>query len=252
MSPSVAISVRDVSKSFRLLHERVTSLKKAIVRLFLPHRPEMFEAVRHISFDVQKGEFFGIIGRNGCGKSTLLKMIAGIYVPSSGSIETHGTLSPFIELGVGFNPELSARDNIFLNGSILGFSRREVEKRFDDIIGFAELEAFVDQKLKNFSSGMHVRLAFSIAIQVPSDILLIDEVLAVGDTAFQNKCFDVFRRMKAEGRTIIFVTHGMASMRQFCDRVLVMHEGKSLGVMLPDQAAELYDRLNAESAVEHA
>ncbi len=247
MSEKIAISVKDVSKAFRLPHERYTSLKQNAMHLFAKRSYSDFRAVETVSFDVKQGEFFGIVGRNGCGKSTLLKMLAGIYVPSKGSIHVHGSLSPFIELGVGFNPELTARENVFLNGAILGLHRKEIESRFDEIIGFAELEEFVDQKLKNFSSGMQVRLAFSIAIQAQSEILLVDEVLAVGDSSFQKKCFDVFRRLKKEGRTIVFVTHDMANVQEFCDRVLVMNNGKQLAITGPDQASDLYQRLNAEN-----
>ncbi len=246
MARGVAISVQGVSKTFRLPHERYSSLKQSALHLFSKRTYSTFQAVQDMSFEVEQGSFFGIVGRNGCGKSTLLKMLAGIYVPTSGSIKIHGSLSPFIELGVGFNPELTARDNVFLNGAILGLSRKEVMAKFDEIIGFAELEAFVDQKLKNFSSGMQVRLAFSIAVQAQSEVLLVDEVLAVGDASFQKKCFDVFRRLKKEGRTIVFVTHDMSNVMEFCDQVLVMSEGKKLALTGPDQASDLYHRLNAE------
>lgn len=249
MAKEIAISVQNVSKTFRTPHERLSSLKQNAVHLFSPKNYTEFKAVNNVSFEVQKGEFFGIVGRNGCGKSTLLKMLAGIYVPSSGHIKINGNLSPFIELGVGFNPELTARENVFLNGSILGLTRKQVEEKFESIIQFAELEDFVDQKLKNYSSGMQVRLAFSIAIQAQADILLIDEVLAVGDASFQKKCFDVFRRLKAEGRTIVFVTHDMASVRDFCDRVLVMKDGSELALVGPDQAGDIYSQLNADNSL---
>ncbi len=220
------------------------------MHLFTKRRYSEFKALSDISFEVKRGEFFGIVGRNGSGKSTLLKMLAGIYVPSRGKIKINGPLSPFIELGVGFNPELSARDNVFLNGSILGLTRSEIAAKFDEIIHFAELEDFVDQKLKNFSSGMQVRLAFSIAIRAQADILLIDEVLAVGDSSFQKKCFDVFREMKQQGRTIVFVTHDMTNVQEFCDRVLVIHDSKALAVTGPDKAADLYNQLNSQNALE--
>jgi lipopolysaccharide transport system ATP-binding protein len=250
MAKEVAISVKGVGKSFKLPHERYTSLKQSALHLFTKRTYSKFTAVKNVSFEVQRGEFFGIVGRNGCGKSTLLKMLAGIYVPTQGTIQINGSLSPFIELGVGFNPELTARENVYLNGAILGLHRREIDERFEEIIGFAELEEFVDQKLKNFSSGMQVRLAFSIAIQAQSEILLVDEVLAVGDSSFQKKCFDVFRRLKKEGRTIVFVTHDMTNVQEFCDRVLVMSEGKKLALTGPDQASDLYHRLNSESDLE--
>ncbi|MDB5178136.1 MAG: transporter ATP-binding protein [Patescibacteria group bacterium] len=247
MARDIAIAVSGVSKTFKLPHERYSSLKQNALHIFTKRRYSQFKAVEDINFEVRRGEFFGIVGRNGCGKSTLLKMLAGIYVPTKGSVRINGSLSPFIELGVGFNPELTARDNVFLNGAILGLNRKEIAAKFDDIIGFAELEEFVDQKLKNFSSGMQVRLAFSIAIQAQSEILLVDEVLAVGDSSFQKKCFDVFRRLKKKGTTIVFVTHDMANVQEFCDRVLVMSEGKKLALTGPDQASDLYNRLNAQN-----
>ncbi len=250
MNKAVAIEVRGVSKTFRLPHERYSSLKQNALHMFTKRNYTKFKALNDISFDVHEGEFFGIVGRNGSGKSTLLKILAGIYVPSTGKVKINGALSPFIELGVGFNPELSARDNVFLNGAILGLTRVQITEKFEDIIHFAELEEFVDQKLKNFSSGMQVRLAFSIAIQAQADILLIDEVLAVGDSSFQKKCFDVFRRLKKEGRTIVFVTHDMANVMEFCDRVLVIHDSKALALTGPDQAADIYNQLNAKDALQ--
>lgn len=244
---ATSIEVVGVTKTFKLPHERYSSLKQTALNVFRKRTYSKFTAVNDISFKVKTGEFFGIVGRNGCGKSTLLKMLAGIYVPTAGQIKINGSLSPFIELGVGFNPELTARENVFLNGAILGLTRKQVIEKFDDIIAFGELEEFVDQKLKNFSSGMQVRLAFSIAIQAQSDILLIDEVLAVGDSSFQKKCFDVFRRLKREGKTIVFVTHDMSSVLDFCDRVLVINDGKRLALVGPDQAADIYNQLNAQN-----
>jgi ABC-2 type transport system ATP-binding protein len=240
----VLISVDHVSKTFRLPHERYSSLKQSALNLFRKRSYSTLQAVEDVSFEVKRGEFFGIVGRNGSGKSTLLKMLAGIYVPSSGSISINGSLSPFIELGVGFNPELSARDNVFLNGAILGLSRTQIEAKFDDIIGFAELEDFVDQKLKNFSSGMQVRLAFSIAIQAQSEVLLIDEVLAVGDVNFQEKCFEVFRSMKKEGRTIVFVSHDMESVKSFCNRAVLINRGRVVAAGSVDRVINEYNNLN--------
>ena len=179
-----------------------------------------------MTFEVRQGEFFGIVGRNGSGKSTLLKCLAGIYGIDTGDITLDGRLSPFIELGVGFNPDLTARDNVIINAIMLGLSRRQAHERFDEIIAFAELEEFVDLKLKNYSSGMSVRLGFSVAVQVDADVLLVDEVLAVGDASFQRKCFDEFERMKAAGRTILFVTHDMGAVERFCDRALVLERGR--------------------------
>lgn len=240
-----AIKVQHVSKSFKLPHEKQGSLKSTFVNLFKRNRTyEKQIALKDISFEIKKGEFFGIVGRNGSGKSTLLKLLAGIYSPDSGSIKINGQLTPFIELGVGFNPELTGRENVFLNGALLGFNRKEMTAMYQDIVDFAELEKFMDQKLKNYSSGMQVRLAFSIAIRAKSDILLIDEVLAVGDAAFQKKCFDVFRDLKKEGRTIILVTHDMGNVERFCDRALVINDGEQLAIAKPSETATLYARLN--------
>ena len=226
MERNVAIKVENLYKNFKIPHEKHTSLKSATLNLFKRRKYSIHKAAEGISFEVKKGEFFGIIGKNGCGKSTLLKMLAGIYVPDKGKITINGRLSPFLELGVGFNPDLTARDNIYLNGTILGLSRKEIDEKIGEIIAFSELEEFIDQKLKNFSSGMQVRLAFSVAIQAHADILLIDEVLAVGDAAFQQKCFNIFRDLKKKGKTIVFVSHGMDSIEEFCDRVMLIDEAK--------------------------
>jgi ABC-type polysaccharide/polyol phosphate transport system ATPase subunit len=187
-----------------------------------------------------QGEFFGIIGPNGSGKSTLLKILAGIYRQDSGTVAVHGLLSPFIELGVGFNPELNARDNIMINGTLLGLTREQLNERFDSILEFAELERFADQKLKNYSSGMQLRLAFSIAIQVPFDILMLDEVLAVGDDAFQKKCFAVFDELRATDKTIVFVSHDLATMKRYCDRALFLQGGLVQGIGPVEDVVELY------------
>ncbi len=200
-----AVSVRNVSKSFRLPHEHYHTLKERVLHPFRYHSYDVLRAVRDASLEVAPGEFFGIVGRNGSGKSTLLKCLAGIYKIDGGELAIRGRLSPFIELGVGFNPGLTARDNVIINAIMLGLSRKEAVDRFDDIIAFAELEEFVDLNLKNYSSGMYVRLAFATAVQVDADILLIDEVLAVGDAAFQQKCFDEFTRLR--GRADDAVRH---------------------------------------------
>jgi ABC-type polysaccharide/polyol phosphate transport system ATPase subunit len=220
-----AIEVDRVSKSFSIPHDQRTTFKEFFLH---PLRRPTFEvnaALQELSFHVTEGEMLGIIGPNGSGKSTLLKLIAGIYKPDTGAVRVNGKLSPFIELGVGFNPELNARDNIEVNGTLLGLSRRELQARFDSILEFAELERFVDQKLKNFSSGMLTRLAFSTAIQVPFDILLLDEVLAVGDQSFQEKCYDTFREMRRAGKTIVFVSHDLGSVARWCDRALLLQKG---------------------------
>ena len=201
-------------------------------------------AVQTVSFDIAQGEFFGIVGRNGSGKSTLLKCIAGIYGVDTGRIVISGRLSPFIELGVGFNMDLTARDNVVINAIMLGLSRREARARFDGVIAFAELEEFIDLKLKNYSSGMLVRLAFATAIQVDAEILLIDEVLAVGDAAFQQKCFEEFFRLKREGKTIVFVSHDMYSIERFCDRALLMERGVLRQIGDPHEIARAYHKLN--------
>jgi ABC-2 type transport system ATP-binding protein len=222
------IQVRGVSKDFLLPHMRRTTLKSHFLNVFRRRRLlEVQHALRDIDFDVAAGEFFGVVGRNGCGKSTLLKILAGIYQPTQGSVTVTGRVVPFIELGVGFNPELTGRENVYLNGALLGFSPREVTEMYDDIVSFAELEDFMDQKLKNYSSGMQVRIAFSVATRARADVLLIDEILAVGDAAFREKCYDHFHALKKSGTTIVFVTHDMNTVRQFCDRVILI-EGSHL------------------------
>lgn len=243
-----AIIVKDLYKSFKLPHEQHSGIKQYLVNLAKRKKGyEIQHALNDVSFEINKGEFFGIVGRNGSGKSTLLKVLAGIYAPDKGLVQVNGSLTPFIELGVGFNPELTGRENVFMNGAMLGFSHKEMESMYDDIVEFAEIEKFMDQKLKNYSSGMQVRLAFSIAIRADTDILLIDEVLAVGDADFQKKCFNVFRRLKKEGRTIILVTHDMGNVEKFCDRVLIIDEGNPLAVTTPSKAASMYARLNIDN-----
>jgi ABC-2 type transport system ATP-binding protein len=244
----LAITIEHLTKMFRVPVERSNSLRELAQRGFRPVAKRRFEALHDISIEIKRGEFFSVIGPNGSGKSTLLKIMAGIYRPTSGDVSVTGRLSPFIELGVGFNAELTARENIFLSAAILGLSRTQVAERFDEIVQFSELSEFMDQKLKNYSSGMLVRLAFAVAIQAHADILLVDEVLAVGDASFQEKCFDVFRRFKAEGRTIVFVSHDMASVQEFSDRVLLLHRGRAKGVFSPAGAAVEYSRLNEEHA----
>ena len=239
------IEVRNLSKAFRLPHEHRTTLKEHFLHPLRRVDYERNEALRDVSFDVEVGEFFSVIGSNGSGKSTLLKILASIYRADSGRLHVHGKLSPFIELGVGFNPELTARDNVRINATLLGLTRRELEDRYDEIVGFSELERFMDQKLKNFSSGMQVRLAYAIAIQVTFDILLLDEVLAVGDQSFQEKCMDTFERMRAEGKTIVFVSHDLQAVQQFSDRAVHLQRGcvQALGdpaVVIEQYVAELH------------
>jgi ABC-type polysaccharide/polyol phosphate transport system ATPase subunit len=239
-----ALLLDGVSKAFRIPHRNYSTLKE---RLLHPGRSNSFDemsAVDDITLEIARGEFFGIVGRNGSGKSTLLKCLAGIYQVDSGRIEIDGRLSPFIELGVGFNPELSARENVMINAIMLGLTRRQARERFDQIIAFAELEEFVDLKLKNYSSGMSVRLGFSVAIEVDADILLVDEVLAVGDAAFQQKCNEQFQRLKDEGRTIVFVTHDMAAVERFCDRAMLLERGAVVDIGAPEDIAREYNQVN--------
>lgn len=244
----VSIRVEGVSKAFKLPHEKNTSLKSAFLNFYKGRRSfEKQQVLKDISFEVKKGEFFGIVGRNGSGKSTLLKLLAGIYTPDTGQITVNGKLTPFIELGVGFNPELTGRENVYLNGALLGFSRREMEAMYDEIVEFAELEKFMDQKLKNYSSGMQVRLAFSIAIQAKSDVLVLDEVLAVGDEAFQKKCIDIFENYKSEGQTLILVTHDMATVKKFCSQAILIDKGEIIATGDPNKVANAYTSLNQET-----
>ncbi len=236
------IKVENVSKVFKLPHEKLSTVKQHFVNIFNPKSYEKFRALDDVSFEIKKGEFFGLIGANGSGKSTLLKILAGIYQPTSGKVTINGSLSPFIELGVGFNPELTARENIYLNAAILGMSRKQTDSKFDEIVKFSELENFLDQKLKNFSSGMQVRLAFSIAIQNDPEILLVDEVLAVGDVLFQRKCFDKFKEFKAKGKTVVFVSHNLGSIEEFSDRVAYLSNGRVIGVGETGKVMNMYQR----------
>jgi ABC-type polysaccharide/polyol phosphate transport system ATPase subunit len=239
-----AVSIAHLKKTFKLPREQYHTLKERALHVFRTRTMDVLTAVDDVSLEITPGEFFGIVGRNGSGKSTLLKCLAGIYRVDDGSLEINGRLSPFIELGVGFNPELTARDNVIVNGIMLGLTRKQVEERFDSIVGFAELEDFLDLRLKNYSSGMQVRLAFAVAIQVDADILLIDEVLAVGDAAFQKKCFDEFRRLKAAGRTIVFVTHDMAAVERFCDRAMLLERGRVVNIADPGTITREYNEIN--------
>jgi ABC-2 type transport system ATP-binding protein len=239
-----AVVVDGVSKSFRLPHERVHTLKERALHPLRRSGSDMLRALRDVSFVVERGEFFGIVGRNGSGKSTLLKCLAGIYGTDRGDIYVNGRMSTFIELGVGFNPDLPARDNVMINATMLGLSPREARRRFDSVIDFAELRDFTDLKLKNYSSGMMVRLAFSVMIQVDAEILLIDEVLAVGDASFQQKCFEEFERIKRSNSTVLFVTHDMGSVQRFCDRALLLEHGKAVELGDPEHVGNRYLELN--------
>lgn len=247
MADKLALSLTQLYKDFRLPHERKNSLKEWALHFRRPSY-EKLHALRGIDLEIKKGEFFGIVGRNGSGKSTLLKIIAGIYQPTRGTVTVNGSLTPFIELGIGFNPELTGRENVYLNGAILGLTRRQIESRYRAIVDFAELEKFMDQKLKNYSSGMQVRLAFAIAKEAHNDILLIDEVLAVGDAAFQRKCYRVFKDIKRSGKTVVFVTHDMAAVQEYCDRAMMIQDSKVLMVGNPREVALRYEVANAAAA----
>jgi ABC-type polysaccharide/polyol phosphate transport system ATPase subunit len=238
------VVVDRVHKRFEIPRERVNTLKERVLHPLRRNSYEVLQALRGISFAVEPGEFFGIVGRNGSGKSTLLKCLAGIYGVDTGSIYINGRMSTFIELGVGFNPDLPARDNALLNATMLGLSPREARRRFDSVIDFAELADFVDLKIKNYSSGMLVRLAFSVMIHVDAEILLIDEVLAVGDAAFQQKCYDEFDRIHASGATVLFVTHDMSAVKRFCDRALLLEHGRPVELGTPERVGNRYLELN--------
>lgn len=248
----VAIRVDGVYKDFILPHEKKNSIKKIFTSLHKKTSKsfEVQHALKDISFEIKKGEFFGIVGRNGSGKSTLLKILAGIYRPTKGSVKVDGRLVPFIELGVGFNPELTGRQNVYLNGALLGFSTKEIDAMYDDIVSFAELEEFMDQKLKNYSSGMQVRLAFSVATRAEADILLIDEVLAVGDADFQRKCFNYFKNLKKSGTTVVFVSHDMDAVREYCDRAVLIEMSEIIEEGNTDRVAQKYTKLFTDSTEE--
>lgn len=242
-SRKTVIHAENLHKSFRLPTERAAGLKQAIFNWFKGIKGYTEHKVLNgISFDIKQGEFVGIVGRNGSGKSTLLKLLAQIYYPEQGSIAIDGTLIPFIELGVGFNPELTGRENVYLNGALLGFSHKEMDAMYDEIVQFAELEQFMDAKLKNYSSGMQVRLAFSIAIRAKGDILILDEVLAVGDAEFQQKCNDYFSSLHGN-QTVILVTHSMENVRRFCDRAILIEQGSIAAEGSPEDVAKAYENL---------
>lgn len=241
---NTAISVKNLHKSFNLPTEQAFGLKQAFfnrLRGIKGYKEQ--KVLKGLDFEIKKGEFIGIVGRNGSGKSTLLKILAGIYYPQKGEVAINGSLVPFIELGVGFNFELTGRENVYMNGALLGFSNEEMDKMYDDIWEFAELKDFQDQKLKNYSSGMQVRLAFSIAIRARGNILLLDEVLAVGDAAFQQKCNDYFASLKDKKQTVILVTHSMANVRKFCTRAILLENGKIIEDGNPSKVANAYDKI---------
>jgi ABC-type polysaccharide/polyol phosphate transport system ATPase subunit len=242
----VVIDVQGVDKVFRIPTHRISRLKERLVNPLARPEYRLLHALRDVSFDIRRGEFFGILGRNGSGKSTLLKIMASIYRADAGTVSMAGRVSPFIELGVGFDMELTARENVVLNGVMIGLTPKEARRRRDSVIEFAELEEFSELKLKNYSSGMLVRLAFSVMVQTDPDILLIDEVLAVGDAAFQQKCADVFHRLRNEGKTIVLVTHSMAAVEEYCHRAMLLREGRIVEIGDPGDVARRYTRLNFE------
>lgn len=245
----IAVKVDHVSKYFKLPTEATNSLRTAMVNRFKGIKGYKEQHVlKDISFEVEKGDFFGILGRNGSGKSTLLKIISEIYVPEKGSVTIDGKLVSFIELGVGFNPELTGRENVYMNGAMLGFSTAEIDAMYDDIVDFAELHDFMNQKLKNYSSGMQVRLAFSVAIKAQGDILILDEVLAVGDEAFQRKCNDYFQERKKSGKTTILVTHDMGAVKKYCNKAVLIENGLVKAIGDPFDVSDQYSFDNLESS----
>jgi ABC-2 type transport system ATP-binding protein len=247
-SRPVVIEARGVEKTFRIPDRKVDTLKERALHPLARGESHQLRALRGVSFDVHQGEFFGIVGRNGSGKSTLLKILSSIYRADGGRIRMAGTLAPFIELGVGFNPELTSRENVVLNGVMMGLTRREARRRHDAVLDFAELREFADLKLKNYSSGMIVRLAFAAMVEANADIMLVDEVLAVGDAAFAQKCMDVFREKRRAGRTLVLVTHDMATVQSICDRAMLLHDGELRYIGDPEEAALRYYRLNFAGA----
>jgi len=234
------VELNNVCKIFRIPHERRNTLKENFLNFHRKVKIEDFHALKNINLTINQGDFIGIIGRNGSGKSTLLKIIANIYPPTSGKVIVNGSISPFLELGVGFNGDLTARENVYLNGVILGLSRREIDKKFKEIVNYAELSDFMDMKLKNFSSGMQVRLAFSVAIQADADVYLCDEVLAVGDISFQKKCFNTFHDFKKAGKTIIYVTHDLSSVKLFCNKTALLDHGEMLNFGETEEVVRKY------------
>ena len=242
------VEISKLTKSFKIPLEASSGVKQQLINILKGRKGyRVFTPLKDISFTINEGDFFGIVGRNGSGKSTLLKTIAGIYTPNGGNVKVHGSLVPFIELGVGFNPELTGRENIFLNGALLGFSHEEMESMYSAIVEFAELEDFMEERLKNYSSGMQVRLAFSIAIRAHADILLLDEVLAVGDEAFQKKCYSYFDKLKREKRTVILVTHDMAAVERFCTKAVFIEDVHVKMIGKPYRIAAAYSRSNSQN-----
>jgi ABC-type polysaccharide/polyol phosphate transport system ATPase subunit len=239
-----AITVRNLSKTFRLPDERRGTLRERLMKFGVRNERKAKRTLDNISFEIQQGEFFGIIGRNGSGKSTLLKILAGIYKPDKGSEFTvHGRIAPMLELGVGFNAELTGRENVYLSATILGLTKAEIDARYEEIVRFAEIQDFMELQVKHYSSGMSVKLAFSVAAQINAPIMLLDEVLAVGDFVFQEKCFALFEQYKKEGKTIILVTHDPGAMERFADRALLIHQSRIEMIGDPQEVLEKYHAL---------
>ena len=234
------ITIEQVNKIFRLPHDRKTTLRQRFVSVFQKNTYERFYALRDINLNVKQGEFLGVIGKNGSGKSTLLKLIARVLEPTSGRISVNANVAPFLELGVGFQGDSTVKDNIFLYGALLGMTRKEIVDKYDSIINFSGLERFVDAKLKNLSSGMQVRLGFSITVSIESPILLVDEVLAVGDIAFQQKCYAMFDKFKQAGKTIVLVSHDLNTIEKFCDRAILIEKGSVRAAGCPKDVLDLY------------
>jgi ABC-type polysaccharide/polyol phosphate transport system ATPase subunit len=255
-SSSIAIEVNSITQRFRVIHERPDTLREAFARFFQSKLSyQDLEAVSNVSFQVRRGEMLGIIGRNGSGKSTLLKIVAGIYKPTSGSVRVDGSIAPLLELGAGFHHELTGRENILLNGLLMGYSKREMRSREAAIIEFAELGDFIDAPVKQYSTGMYMRLAFSVATEVNPDILLVDEILAVGDAPFQQKCLDRLYEFRRAGKTILFVTHSAPHVLSFCDQVVLLEKGKMLFHGESEHGLELYRMLaepNKQAALDPA
>lgn len=238
------IELRDVVQRFRRIRERPDTLREVFVKAArYREKFQMFEAVKNVSFTVSKGEMVGLIGRNGSGKSTILKIVAGVYTPYQGQVTVRGSIAPLIELGAGFHHELTGRENILINGLLLGLTKRQIKEREERIIEFAELGDFIDSPVKQYSSGMYMRLAFSVAIEVDPDILIIDEILGVGDAGFQEKCFDRIQTFRDLGRTILFVSHSTESVRKMCNRVLLIHRGELVAEGAPDDVIAVYERI---------
>ncbi|QQS18934.1 ABC transporter ATP-binding protein [Candidatus Saccharibacteria bacterium] len=246
MTDDIAVKVHNLHTNFEIAESKNTSIKQLLVNAGKKHIKQRQKVLDGIDFEVKKGEFFGIVGRNGSGKSTLLKILAGVYAPDSGAVEINGNLTPFIELGVGFNPELSGKDNVYLSASLLGYPRKVVDGMYDEIVDFAELHEHMDKKLKNYSSGMQVRLAFSIAIKAKNDILIFDEVLAVGDEAFQQKCLRIFEEYRRTKQTVVLVTHDMSTVRNLCTRAMLIDDGKIVHIGSVDSVAEQYSDMNTK------